>query len=200
MPGTKMQLKRYGDASAPYRYFEVIVDHFYLALGKGMLIELPYPYMIGMHMLDVWYNGQYVASGGGYEEVDEYHVLMDIRVPADNGSIVKLTQFNDGDEIIFRIWNQPPIYNNADDDVRKLGYILGEGNYDIVYDYDAGGDYVVTETITGDYNVTKQYTYTSFGKPATEVLSYSNRFITRTFYYDPSTNRLTRVTIRTQTN
>lgn len=191
-----MQLRRYGDSSTPYRFFELVVDQDYLDSNQGMLVTLPYTYIPGMNMLDVYYNGQFTASGGGYEEIDESHILMDIRNP--DGS--KKTQFDLGDEIHVRIWRQPPVFNSVQDEVRKLAYILGEGNYEIAYDYDPSGEYIIKETISGDYNVVKEYTYNELGKPLTETIRYGNRVITHSFVYDPVTYNLLRVTVRTQIN
>lgn len=191
-----MQLKRHGDSSMPYRVFELIVDQAYIDAGWGLLVALPYSYLPGLGMLDVHYNGVFTSAGGGYEEVDEFHIQMDIR---DNEG-VKLTKFNVGDEIHVRILLQPPIFNSVEDEVRKLAYILGEGNYNVAYEYDTSGEYILRETVAGDFNVVKEYTYNDLGKPLTETIRYSNREVIHTFVYDPVTYNLLRVTVRTQIN
>lgn len=192
MSGTKMTLRRYGDPSAPYRYHEVVVDAQYLATHLDTVIEIPFPYLMNMHMLDVWYNGKYLLAGRGYTEIDAYHIQLNVRDSQGN----PLTQFQIDDEIALRIWSYPPVYNDTEEGNRQLGYVLGEGNFDVMYDYQ-GDDLPTKETVVGDYSSTTELTFTSFGKKATEKIKYGNKEITRTYVYDPVTYNLVRVEIRT---
>lgn len=101
MAGTKMILNRYGGQPTYYDIQEVIIDEAYLAAHSDLIIKLVNPYTPGINMLEVYYNGQYLVAGGGYEEIDEYTIRLDIRSPEDR---LPLTQFYLGDEIFIRIW------------------------------------------------------------------------------------------------
>ncbi len=122
MAGTKMTLKRYGKNERMMYWddLEIIIDQQYLDTGNGLLVYLdPYTYVPDIGQLEVHYNGQHLLSGGGYEEVDERTLRLDLgSYPTDfsdtslAGSPVSLSL---KDEIHVRIW--------------KLEYLeRGEGN------------------------------------------------------------------------
>lgn len=191
---TKMRLHRKGDSHNKFwRYKEIVVDQAYLDAGHGMLVELDFPYIMGEKMLDVHFNGQYASEGGGYEEVDPLHIRLDIRDHDGNPRPLEI-----GDEIVIRQWLEPanPAPSPSQDDVRKLAFLLGIGNYDIDFEYYPDEEYVKKETIYGDYNVTREYVYTDFGKPEIEIMTYEGKQVSRQYTYDNNW-KVTKVRVRT---
>ncbi|OBR67754.1 hypothetical protein A7K91_08445 [Paenibacillus oryzae] len=121
MAGTKMTLRTYGanHKSIYWDDVEIIVDRQYLDSGNGLLIDLdPYTYVPDIGQLEVHFNGQHLLSGGGYEEIDERSILLDLgRYPgnySDPALAGQAVRLNAGDEIHIRIWRlqyieqQPP--------------------------------------------------------------------------------------------
>ncbi|GBF32204.1 hypothetical protein DCCM_0395 [Desulfocucumis palustris] len=101
MAGTKMTLKRYESRATYYDTQEIVVDEAYLASHNDLIVRLDYPYVPNLKMLEVYYNGQYLSAGGGYEEIDDRTIRLDIRNPVDGSPI---TQFYPGDEVFIRTW------------------------------------------------------------------------------------------------
>ena len=87
-----------------WRYQEIIVTEEYLSEHDDPnLITLEYPYEMGKKVLDVYLNGNRLTEGGGYEEVDDTHIRLDIRTYDDEGNQVPAT-LQVGDEIVIKEW------------------------------------------------------------------------------------------------
>jgi hypothetical protein len=213
-----------------WRYQEIIVDQAYIDAGNGMIVTLDSPYEMGIKALDVYYNGQRLSDGGGFEEIDQLHIKLDIySVDQETGTNAPLTQLYIGDEIIIKEWfNSSSIlygeqgFNNRltaleqeiavarggfpllggrlDSMDAELANLLGEGNYTIQYTYDTNGLDIIKEEVAGDFNVTREHTYNTDGKPVQEKITRSNVVTTRDYQYDSSTGRVVKVTSQTVTN
>ncbi|WP_151734144.1 hypothetical protein [Paenibacillus tengchongensis] len=105
MAGTKMKLRRYGNELTYWVEQEIIIDKDGHPSVQGLFVRLAHPYVPGTKMLDVFLNGQHLLEGGGYEEVDETAIRLDLGVYPDGhplgGQIVPLSP---GDEIYIRTW------------------------------------------------------------------------------------------------
>ncbi|MFF2889465.1 hypothetical protein [Paenibacillus sp. NPDC057967] len=111
MAGTKMTIKRYGKNERMMYWddLEIIVDQQYLVGGNGLYIYLdPYTYVPGIGQLEVHFNGQHLLSGGGYEEIDDRTIRLDLGSYPDDYSDPSLAgteaQLSLNDEIHIRIW------------------------------------------------------------------------------------------------
>lgn len=106
MAGTKMELRRYGGGEFYYWYEqEIIVDQNYLSQGNGLFVHLDYEYQPDTGQLDVYFNGQYLRPGGGYEEVDSRTIRLDLGVyPPEHPLAGQPVPLVEGDEIFIRIW------------------------------------------------------------------------------------------------
>ncbi len=78
----------------------IIVDETYLSQNDGLTITINPPYIVGKNYLDVFYNGQFLRAGGGYEEVDNFTIKLNLGV-GDAGQPITLAV---GDEIVIRNW------------------------------------------------------------------------------------------------
>ncbi|NGQ95327.1 hypothetical protein G3578_09185 [Brevibacillus sp. SYP-B805] len=94
--GTKMILNRYGSKEQDFVDQVIVVG----PEGHDLYITLDHAYEVGMNQLDVHLNGQWLASGGGYEEIDAYTIRLDLRDPATGLPV----QLEEGDEIHIRNW------------------------------------------------------------------------------------------------
>lgn len=105
MAGTKMNLRRYGNEYLYWKEQEIIVDQAYLDLNRGLFIPLTHPYQMGTKMLDVYFNGQHILADGGYEEINEYMIRLDLGVYPENHPLKGLAvPLMLGDEIFIRTW------------------------------------------------------------------------------------------------
>jgi hypothetical protein len=213
-----------------WRYQEIVVTQEYLDEHAAdlNLIELDYAYSVGSKVLDIYFNGNRLVEGGGYEEVDTLHVRFDIRAYDTAGNLVT-KNLELADEIVIKEWFNadsvlygatgintrlttveievhnarmgfPRLKDKLTDMDRELANLLGEGNYEIGYEYDPANDEdIVKEIVTGDYAITKDYVYNDVGKPVTEIITHGNKVTTRDFTYDVSTERIIKVTSVTVT-
>lgn len=92
-----MTLNRYGAKDQDFVDQLIVVG----PEGHDLFIKLIHPYQVGMNQLEVHLNGQWLSSGGGYEEVDEYTIRLDLGTDPQTGLPVQLVQ---GDEIHIRNW------------------------------------------------------------------------------------------------
>ena len=105
MAGTRMTLRRYGNEITYWNEQEIIVDQAFLDANNGLYITLTHPYVMGSKMLDVYFNGQLLSEGGGYEEIDETHIRLDLGVyPPDHPFMGQAVLLMVGDEIYIRTW------------------------------------------------------------------------------------------------
>lgn len=100
MSGTRMQLFKRGGTSEEWVDQEVIVDDVYLSTRPGLFINLDTPYELGVNQLEVYFNGQRLSAGGGYEEVNDFTIRLDLG--EDPLGIPYALQV--GDEIFIRNW------------------------------------------------------------------------------------------------
>jgi hypothetical protein len=211
-----------------WRYQEIIVDQAYIDAGHGMIVTLDHPYEVGTKCLDVYYNGVRLSEGGGYEEIDETHIRLDIREYHEDGSYTPLDNLHIGDEIIIKEWFNtssilygqqgfnnrltrieqeiavarggfPVLGDRLNSIDQELANLLGEGNYTIDYTYDVNEEDIIKEEVTGDYNLMREYVYNSLGKPEQEIITHGNKRTTRQFIYDPNTFKIVRVISQTVT-
>ncbi len=212
-----------------WRYQEIIVTQAYLDANAAdlNLITLDYEYDVGHHVLDVYYNGQRLADGGGYEEVDALHIRLDLRSFDADGNEIPST-LKVGDEIIIKEWFNtdsvihgisglnsrlialeievkdarkgfPKLVDKITDIDRELANLLGEGNYQIEYQYDTNDEDVLTEVVTGDYEIKREFEYDAVGKPVKETITHGRKLTTREYIYAPTTNRIVKVISQTVT-
>ncbi|MFF2017218.1 hypothetical protein [Paenibacillus sp. NPDC058177] len=108
MAGTKMNLRRYGGGiTQNWDEQEIIVDQVYIDSGRGLYIALDYEYAMGTSQLDVYVNGQHLLEGGGYEEVNNTTIRLDLGVyEGDTPLAGQPVQLHVGDEIYIRNWKQ----------------------------------------------------------------------------------------------
>lgn len=105
MAGTKMTLRRYGNEFTYWYEQEIIVDQNFLDTNNGLFITLTHPYVMGTKMLDVYLNGQLLSEGGGYEEIDETLIRLDLGIyEGDHRLAGKSVPLQVGDEIYIRTW------------------------------------------------------------------------------------------------
>lgn len=117
MAGTKMRLQRYGNEVTYRNEQEIIVDQAFLDNNNGLFITLTHPYIMGSSMLDVFYNGQRLSEGGGYEEIDAATIKLDLGVyPPEHPLAGRQIPFSLGDEIYIATW--------------KAEYLQSGGNID----------------------------------------------------------------------
>lgn len=104
MAGTKMTLRRYGNESLYWEEQEIIVDQNYIDTN-GLFVRLAYPYTMNSKMLEVYLNGQRLSDGGGFEEVSDTLIRLDLGTYPQGhpqaGQTVKLAV---GDEIFIKVW------------------------------------------------------------------------------------------------
>ncbi|MGG1263860.1 hypothetical protein [Brevibacillus laterosporus] len=211
-----------------WRYQEIIVTQDYIDKHHDLnLIELDYEYEMGKKVLDIYLNGQRLTEGGGYEEIDSLHVKLDIRTVGINGEMVP-SILQHGDEIVIKEWFNsdsvlygirglvtrisslevemsearlgfPKLKDKIMDMDRELANLLGEGDYQIDYEYKNNSHDIVKETVVGDYKIIKEYEYNDSGKPTKEIIRYGKKQTTREFVYDTVTERIVRVISNTVT-
>ncbi|PWW43817.1 MULTISPECIES: hypothetical protein [Paenibacillus] len=117
MAGTKMRLQRYGGEVTHRHEQEIIVDQNFLDTNNGLYITLTHPYVMGSNMLDVYYNGQRLSEGGGYEEIDPNTIRLDLGVyPPIHKQAGQPVPLFIGDEIYITAW--------------KAEYLQSGGNID----------------------------------------------------------------------
>jgi len=105
MPGTKMRLQRLGNEVSYRLDQEIIVDQTFLDTNNGLFITLSHPYVMGTHALDVFYNGQRLSEGGGYEEMDSTTIRLDLGVyPPGHHQAGQKVPLTLGDEIFITTW------------------------------------------------------------------------------------------------
>lgn len=118
MSGTKMRLIRQGALSQDWVDQEIIVTEEYLAAHTDMNILLDVPIEMGISQLEVYFNGQRMSEGGGYEEVDSQSIRLDL------GADIPLQI---GDEIFIRNWISRYYYHQNNSmgppTADKVGYI-----------------------------------------------------------------------------
>ncbi|MBD8498879.1 hypothetical protein [Paenibacillus arenosi] len=107
MAGTKMLLRRFGNVSNYWLEQEIIIDQTFLDTNNGLFITSAHPYVLGIRMLDVYFNGQLLSVGGGYEEVDTQTIRLDLgKYPAGHPLADQPVPLVVGDEIYIRTWKQ----------------------------------------------------------------------------------------------
>jgi hypothetical protein len=106
MAGTKMTLRRYGGGvTQNWDEQEIIVDQPYIDSGRGLFVTLDYEYRLSTGQLDVFFNGQHLLEGGGYEEIDPYTIRLDLGVYVGDTLLAgQPVQLSAGDEIYIRTW------------------------------------------------------------------------------------------------
>lgn len=97
--GTKMTLYRYGAVNLDWNAIEIIVDQTFID-RHGLLIPIEYSYGVGLSLLEVYYNGQFLHAGGGYTELDQA-IRLDLGMNADTGLA---NQLEIGDEIYIKVY------------------------------------------------------------------------------------------------
>ena len=96
--GTKMTLHRYEPVTTDWKKQDIVIDQDFID-NNGLTIPLDYPVQTGL--LDVFYMGQYVKEGAGYEVIDDTHIKFDLGVDDDGNPF----QFDVGDELFIKIWS-----------------------------------------------------------------------------------------------
>lgn len=105
MAGTKMTLRRQGNELIYWHEQETVVDEHFLASNNGLFIALQHKYVMGKRLLDVYLNGQLLAEGGGYEEINEETIKLDLGLyPPGHAMAGQAIPLALGDEIYIRIW------------------------------------------------------------------------------------------------
>ncbi|MWV43087.1 hypothetical protein GRF59_05540 [Paenibacillus sp. HJL G12] len=105
MPGTKMRLQRYGNEVSYRHEQEIIVDQAFLDTNNGLYIILSHPYVMGGNALDVFFNGQRLSEGGGYEEIDSATLKLDLgSYPPGHALAGQKVPLTIGDEIYITTW------------------------------------------------------------------------------------------------
>jgi hypothetical protein len=105
LAGTKMTLRRYGNEMLYWNEQEILVDQAYLDSGYGLFVHLTHPYVMDTKQLDVYFNGQHLLVGGGYEEINEYTIRLDLGVyPPEHPMAGQVIPLVIGDEIYIRTW------------------------------------------------------------------------------------------------
>jgi len=207
-----------------WRYQEIVVSQNYIDSNPDLnLIELDSEYDVGKKVLDIYFNGQRLTEGGGYEEVDSTHIRLDIRDAEGNPAELEI-----GDEIVIKEWFNadsilsgvtglntritnieieikdarkgfPKLVDKISDLDREIANLLGEGNYQIDYTYDKNTEDILRETVTGEYELVREFKYNYLGKPLEEIITHGKQQTTRKYEYDTNTNRVVRVVSNTVT-
>lgn len=196
MSGTKMTLHRYGGRKMEFDDQLIVIDQNWLDTHEGYYISLIKPYEVGSQTVDVYLNGQLLSLGGGYEEVDNQTIRIDLGSDLE-GNTIKLTVT---DEIYIRVWKNhyhntglSPISNTSFMDLQSevkgiLNYSMG-GNINLEYEYD-DKERIIKETVTGDYDLTRHVAYNEISEVSEEKVYYKGKIITRSYSYDYSTRKL----------
>lgn len=201
-----------------WRYQEIIVTQGYIDNHPDLnLILLDEKYDVGMKVLDVYFNGNRLTEGGGYAEISDETIRLDIRDGLGEAATLVI-----GDEIVIKEWFNtdsflygvqglttrltglevevhaarkgfPKLVDKITDLERELGNLIGEGDYQIDYTYDPNTEDVIKEQVTGEYSLTKEYEYNESGKPLKEILYNGKQKTTRQFIYDSVSERIIRV-------
>lgn len=82
-----------------WRYQEIFVTQPYIE-QNGMHIRLDAPYEMGKKVLDVYYQGQRLTEGAGYEEIDNLTIKLNLGSDEDDNPI----PLRIGDEIVIKEW------------------------------------------------------------------------------------------------
>jgi hypothetical protein len=193
-------LENSGESGLNRMYQEILVTKEYLDQDNGLFVKLNEPYTIGIKALHVYYNGQLLTEGGGYEEYDETTIRLDLGF---DDWTNEPHQLKINDEIVIIQWfdslggfggggatNTYKINNRVRELERKmtsvlkeLEFLLSHSDYTIEYDYD--NENIIKETYrTSTNTITKEYVYNFLGKPTIEVIYNNEKTTTRTFDYN----------------
>jgi hypothetical protein len=198
MAGTVMTLHRYGGRNTDYRTQEILFTKDYLtSIPDPLLITLDYYNEPGSRLLDVYYNGQLLLPGGGYEEVDNYTIRLNLGIDENGNPILPDENF---DELYIKSWENH-YYNRGPSNVsseaidimlRKINEIIsygGAANVDIDYEYNDRG-FISKETITGEHYLIRELEYNTIDEISQEKIYYQGRTVTKSYNYDLNTGRL----------
>jgi hypothetical protein len=202
--GTKMTLHRYGGRVQDWKDQLIIVDQNYLDThGNSPIISLAYPYDVDNVLLEVYFNGQQMYPGAGYTTIDTQTIQLDLGVD-DFGNPIGLEK----DDVIYIKFWQNHYYNRGGElpsptqvnDIMKeieAIYYGGASNVDFDYEYDDKGN-IIREIGTGDYKITREFTYNSVNEIDSETIYFKDRIIRKTYIYDFSNDkvRLLKTTVR----
>lgn len=104
-----MKLVKQGGMNTDFVDRLIIVDQEYLAGNPGLYITVTTPYELGIGQLDVYYNGQLLSEGGGYEEIDSTTIHLNLGVDADGNPYT----LQENDEISIRNWVNRSKYHGS---------------------------------------------------------------------------------------
>lgn len=198
MMGTTMSLRRYAPAVVDWKSQEIVVDKEFIA-KHGLTIPVEHTFEPGLGLIEVYLQGQLLLSGGGYEELDDNSIRLDLGL---NDEGTGKQQLNEGDEVYIKVYHNQ--YNSRGGIIASGSelYDLKKGIHDVKTYLEIEHLSTVTTTIEqrfnklrdefefeefGDYEV--DYTYNSIGKIQTETYTKGNGNI-RTFTYSDTSGKI----------
>lgn len=203
--GTKMTLHRYGGSLQDWKEQLIIVDDAYLSSSDGLNVTLKYPYEMGVKgqdVIEVFFNGQRLSRGGGYLEIDDITIQLNLGIDEEGNPILLEPE----DEIFIRFYENH-YYNHGGNlpsatditnilkTVEEIINYGGASNLDMTYEYNNEGQ-IIREVSAGDYDIVREFTWNSIKELETETIYFQERIIQKTYTYDLSNARLTRTSVR----
>lgn len=196
--GTKMTLRRFAPATLDWESQEIVVDQDFIN-KHGLIIPIEHTFQPGLGLLEVYLSGQLLLSGGGYEELPDNTIRLDLGLN-DEGTAAR--QLDVGDELYIKVYhNQYCSRGGAN--------VSGSEIYDIKKELHEVRTYLEIDSMTditttinqrfeslrkefefeefGDYDIS--YTYNDIGKIETETVDKGNGTI-RTFTYNTTTGKI----------
>lgn len=162
-------------------YLEVDDYHIQLKLGTD---EQGNPYTISLRdeiYIEI-YKNQYCSRGQATISGTQFYEMQK--------EIYDARRFKDTDEPF------PSVDARLDYIQRSIGLIEnGMANVEIEYETNAKGQ-ITKQTITGEYNLIRDFTFNEIDEIETEVITYDDVTVTKTHTYDMDTGSLKRTRVR----
>lgn len=100
--GTKMMLHRYSPVTMDWDETEYVIDQEFLDKYGSIdtIVPVGYVYEPDKGSLDVYLNGQRLSAGGGYAEIDDYHIQLDLGKDEEGNPY----ELQEGEEIFIKVW------------------------------------------------------------------------------------------------
>ena len=212
MAGTTMTLHRYGIVNIDWNVQEIVVDQEFID-KHGLVIPIEYPFEPNKGLIEVYFNGQFLHSGGGYEELEDA-IKLNLGVDEEGNPI----QLIPGDEIFIKVYKNQycsrggatvsgtefyflrkeiqearsyrdgtagyPTLKDRLDEIQDIVELIYSGHSNVQITYEYNQhNQIVKEIVTGDLNLVREFTYTDFHEVETEKIIYEDGRVTVRTYH-----------------